>query len=205
MQLQDFNTLAEAQTYEVITYKVIPTSAALQFFLSEGVEDALHNKVADPTLIDVAGKSISIGSVCRGVLQNTTGFNVDPSLPMGQFNLGVIAILVSLNIITQEIADAFIALGQTVTTPFANKNEHEFQVAKGTISTVLTTPSAKGDYAIMTTNAVTPSHNPRLTTLEGTAIESFKNVSLVGMYVAKIPNQYMGQDLYVDNAYNVVI
>lgn len=205
MNFQDFNTLSEAQVYEQITYKVIPTSAALQFFLSQGVEDALHSRVADPTLIDVGGKSISIGSICRGVLQNTTGFNVDPSSPMGQFNLGVVAILVSLNIITQSIADAFIALGQTITTPFANKNEHEFQVAKGTVNRVLCGKTAKGDYATMTVSTETPAHTPRLTTLDGKAVESFHNVGVTGLYVTKIPNQYMGQDLYVDNAYNAVV
>lgn len=205
MQLKDFNTLAEAQAHEVITYKTIPTIKAQQFLLAAGVEDSLHANAENATVIDLGGNPVTVGSICRRVLQNTEGFDIDPTTEIGQFNTGLIQALVALGIAPQEGAIAFSALAQTTTKPYENKTEHDLQVAKGTITTKPVRISANGDYAIMETNAVTPSHPPRLTKADGTAVSNFFNVSLVGEYVCQIPNQHRGVALFVDNAYNAVV
>jgi hypothetical protein len=204
MNLQDYATLAEAKLAERITYRTIPTSESLQFFLAQGVEDILNNNLANTQQVDVGGTLITIGSICRGVLSNSTGFDLNPNTPMGMFNLGAIAILVGTGLLTQAIADAFIAKAQTTTYPLANKTEHDFQVAKGTITKMPVRITVNGESAIMSTTVECVSHAPRLTNAAGVKVGQFFNVSAVGEYVTVIDIKHRNEPLFVDDAYSVV-
>jgi len=205
MNLEDFNTLAEAQVYEQTTYIVIPSSLATSFFLTSGVEDVLYDNRTNPTIIDAGGISITIGSICRGTLANTTGFNLDPTNQLGQSNLALLNALVAIPLISQAVADQFIALSQTIETPYENTTLHEFEVAKGTVSKAPVSISANGDYAMFEISAETPQHNPRLTTAENEIVETFFNVLNVGFYSMKIPGNFRGRELFIDNSYSVVV
>jgi len=205
MNLQDFNTLAEAQAYEEVTYKVVSPSTATSFFLTRGVEDVLHANQNNATEIDANGVTLTVGSICRGALNNATGFNFDPSNELGQSNIALLNILVGLSLITQEIADQFTSLAETVRTPFANKTQYDFDLAKDTVLTKPVSISANGDYAIMSTSETSVAHSPRITTADGTVASYFRNVSNMGTYVSQIQVQYKNQELFVDDVYGVII
>jgi hypothetical protein len=205
--MQPFNsfaTLADAQAYAVTTYNIIPTSIALAYFLSEGVEEVLHANTNNTTTLNIGTKTVTIGSICRGVLQNTSGFDVDPSKELGQFNLGACAALVGAGMLTQELIDGFIAKGVTITYPYADKTEHEFLVAKGTCPTVLCEKTANNDTALFRIAADTPNHAPRVMTSSGELVGRVFTVRIAGIYAMAIPPQHRNAALEVDDAYGQV-
>jgi len=89
-------------------------------------------------------------------------------------------------------------------TPFERITLHNVLLTRGTCPTVAVTQS--GGYVVITTTADTEIHNPRLLAMNPRTgalvrIESFRGVSTAGTYDAKVPPEWRGASLFVDNAY----
>ena len=207
MNLSDFATLAEAQAYTQTTYRKIGGNEARQFFSIMGALDSVESNQTNTTAVEVvAGVPTTIGALCRSLVSTLAGgnFATDPNTQDGQLNRAASALLVANNVLAQSQVDSFFALSETNTQPLANKTEYDFQVAKGTVAKVPVEISVNGDFCYKVTTGVCETHAPRITTTNGTRITSFYNVNAQGMYIAQIPNEYRGQDLFVDNAYGVM-
>jgi hypothetical protein len=208
MNLQDFDTLAIARGETQIKYSPISPGKAGQFFGTTGMLSKIEAEFTNPTLVQLLPSlpPTTVGELCRTIIKSseTIGFAIDPNTPEGDLNRAGAAILVNEGIISQGLVDAFFGIGETVTYPFANKTEYDFAIAKGTVDRVVLTKTANGDSVIIQTSAECELHSPRITNQAGTMITRFFNVSKVGFYTQVIPNEYKGQTLYVDNAFNVV-
>ena len=54
------------------------------------------------------------------------------------------------------------------------------------------------------TSDVSENHTPRITDVAGNQVSRVYNVHKAGLYVASIPNDKRGQDLYIDDIYGVI-
>jgi hypothetical protein len=92
-------------------------------------------------------------------------------------------------------------------TPFERITLHDVLLTRGTCPTVAVTQS--GGYVVITTTAETELHNPRLLATNPRTgavvrIESFRGVSTVGTYDAKVPPEWRNAGLFVDSAYGAI-
>lgn len=209
MQLSDFNTLADAKAYFEVNYSLITSGLASQYFGLTGMRQTIEDNYTNTTSItvDPGFPPTTVGQLCKTIMNslNGIGFATNPNKQDGALNRACGDILVAQNLFSQELIDGFFALGESKTFPFANETEHTFMVANGTIPVVPATLSVLGDNVIINTTASCEKHNPRVTTSDGKRITSFYNVALPGYYVTKVPNEYFGQALFVDDAYGVMV
>lgn len=208
MKLSDFNTLADAKNYFEVQYSLITSGLASQYFGLTGMRQTIEDNFDNITEVTVhpSFPATTIGQLCKTIMNslNGTGFATNPDKQDGVLNRACGNILVAQNIFSQELIDGFFALGESKTFPFANETEHTFMVANGTIPVVPATLSAMDDYIVIDVITGCEKHNPRVTTSDGKRVTSFYNVELPGYYIAKVPNEYLGQNLFVDNAYDVL-
>lgn len=209
MQLSDFNTLSEAKTYVERSYRLISPGIASQFLGLQGILSKVRAKTSDETVVQVIpGVDTTLAEVCNMVLvgcQNT-GFATDPTEQDGELNRAAAQILVEHSILSAEQAEDFFALGTTDSTPFAHTTKHEFDVAKGNITRRILKTNVPGDIGLLELGSQAPErHNPRITTAEGKRVNSFYHVQEAGVYTAKIPAEYSGHELYVDDSYGVTV
>lgn len=207
MNLQDFATLADAHAHTQTTYRKIGGNEASQILAKTSALDNIEGATTSTIPIEVvAGDPTTVGALCRTIIRTLAGgaFATDPSTEDGAINRGSSGALVAAGILSQEQMDDFYSKSETVSYPFLGRTEYEFMVAKGTVTTVPCRITANGDCAIMEVSAVCESHSARVTIANGTRIGYFFNVAAVGFYSMTIPNEYRGQSLFVDNAYNVV-
>jgi len=92
-------------------------------------------------------------------------------------------------------------------TPFSRITLHDVLLTRGTCPTVAVTQS--GGYVVITTTSESDMHNPRLLAMNPRTgalvrIESFRGVSSLGTYDAKVPTEWRTADLFVDNVYGVI-
>ena len=106
-------------------------------------------------------------------------------------------------------AEAVLLKGYAYNTvaPFARITLHDVLLTRATCPNVAVTQS--GGYVVITTTADTEIHNPRLLALNPRTgalvrIESFRSVSAVSTYDARVPSEWRTADLFVDDAYGVV-
>ncbi len=206
MNLQDFATLADAHAHFVTTYRKIGGNEASQILSKTSALDNIESNQSNPTPIEVVtGDPTTVGALCRTIVRTLSGgmFATDPNTEDGMVNRGSSAILVAVGVLTQAQVDGFYSKAETVAFPFLTKTEHDFQVAKGTIAKVPLRITANGDCAIMEVSAACPNHSARITLTDGARIGYFFNVSAIGFYSTTIPNEYRGQALFVDDAYNI--
>lgn len=208
MKLADFDSLAEARAHEEKSYTLIERGIATQFLGLNGIMAKIRAKVGDTTAVQVIpGVDTTLGEVCEIVIgaTQTTGFACDPNETDGQLNRAAAAVLVANGVLTTEQSDAFFALGTSIRKPFESTTQHEFMVAKNSITKVPATLTVSGDAIVVEVLSDAPEkHNPRITTSAGKRITSVYGVQAAGLYTAKIPNEYFGQALWVDDAYGVI-
>jgi len=208
MQLQDFNTLAEAQAYEQKTYRKIGGNEASQLLSKTSALDSIEDNVANVTPVEVvAGDPTTVGALCRTVIRTLNGgqFATDPSTEDGMVNRGSSAILVVTGVLTQSQVDGFYAKAETVSFPYANRDEYSFQIAKGTVPKVeLTDFSANGDFVRFSTTGTAPQHTPRVTNSADNKVGNVYGVALAGWYAFAVPVEARGTTLFIDNPYGVV-
>jgi len=207
MNLQDFATLADAQAHFETTYRKIGGNEASQILAKTSALDSIEANTENLQQVEVtAGDPTTVGALCRTVIRTLNGgqFATDPNTEDGAVNRGSSSILVAFGVLTQAQMDGFYSKAETVTFPFKNKTEYDFKVAKNTITKVPLRQTANGDCAVMEVSTSCDNHAPRVTIANGTRIGYFYNVAAVGFYSFTIPNEYRGQDLFVDDAYGVV-
>lgn len=150
MNLQDFNTLAEAQAHaQVIDKKQVGSGQARGYLVGIGVWKTLRtlrtslehplSDLADAVIITAADAS--------------SFFGLDPETAEGQGNIGSIGIFVDAGILTQTEADGFLGLALSSTYPYATATQAEFDEAKDSGEIVnLPANHSQHAYQINTTN-----------------------------------------------------
>ena len=205
--LSEFNTLLDAQQYEHTTYKTLNGNEASQILSVMGALDAIENNqnsTEEVTL--VPGSPTTIGALCRSVIRTMQGgkFATDPNTDDGQMNRAASSSLVAAGVLTSVQDSAFYSRAETKTTPYSNKTEYDFKLAKGTLTTVPAQLSALCDSVVITTTSDCPRHSPRITDENGVIVDYLRNVSVAGIYVTTIKPEYRGKTLFVDDAYGVM-
>ena len=121
--------------------------------------------------------------------------------------VGLIDTMAGAGAITEAEAGLLKGYAYSTVTPFERITLHDVLITRGTCPTVAVTQS--GGYVVITTTAETELHNPRLLALNPRTgalvrIESFRGVSSLGTYDAKVPTEWRTADLFADDAYGVV-
>lgn len=123
--------LADVNNYEhiVVTNKVT-SGKARSFFI--GITESGVNKWTALRTIqqDLTHPLFPLADGIIGVINESSYFGLDPTTSVGQANLEGIATLVLAQFLTQQQADAFIAMGASRTYPFANTTQAEFDALK---------------------------------------------------------------------------
>lgn len=209
-QLHEFNTLTDAKDYHFTQYNLITTGVASQFFGVTGMRNVLETNVDNPTLVQLTPElpQTTLGELCRTILDSAkmTGFTTDPTKTAGALNRAGAAILVSQNLFSQALIDSFFALGEEVIYPYVNKTEHDFALAKGTITRTAITQ--QDGVVVITTTADCEKHNPNIyRKVTAFGVDKFIRVGTVfgvetaGTYTAEVPRM---SPLYIDDHYQVV-
>ena len=118
--------------------------------------------------------------------------------------VGLIDTMAGAGAITEAEARLLKGYAYNTVTPFERVTLHEVLLARDACPTVAVTQS--DGYVVITTTADTEIHNPRLLAMNPRTgalvrIESFRGVSTAGTYDAKVPPEWRGASLFVDNAY----
>jgi len=204
MDISDFETLALAQVHPKYTdKKKVGSGQARGYFVSSGIWVRLRAIQSDTShlLYALADAIIITASDAESY------FGIDPLLADGVANLIGLNTLYSAGEVTEAQRDYFLSMSVTITCPFANKTEQDFQIAKGTIQRMSVTVE-KG-FCTITTLEDTPAHEPqiyrRVTFSNGDHLDvrvaGFTTVQKAGVYRVQCPSD---PDMYVDDAYRVL-
>jgi hypothetical protein len=200
MNLNDFNTLAQAQAHVDRTLKN-PDERMLNergIFSLIGMQDG-------EALMQAIEASISIPARVKSWFKpSEKGIDISDSSA-----LAILAGMVSANVLTQANSDILSEYAYVTKQPFLLKTDHEFQLAKGTIPRVRVT--LEQGYCRISVSATNPIevHRPQISRRTVFAngdekfdrVATFETISTAGLYEVACPN--FG-DLWVDNAYNVI-
>jgi len=121
--------------------------------------------------------------------------------------VGLIDTMAGAGAITEAEAGVLKGYAYNTVTPFERITLHDVLLTRGKCPTVAVTQS--GGYVVITTTSESDMHNPRLLALNPRTgalvrIESFRGVSSLGTYDAKVPTEWRTADLFADDAYGVV-
>lgn len=155
MKLSDFNSLAEAQAYEVTTYKGITSNKAAQFFSLTGMINLLEAGLSDTTQIEVIqGMPTTVDNLCKTIIETSSKsgevFATDPATEDGQLNIAGSALLVANGVYPAALEAAFFALGKTTVKPFENITQEEFDAVKAEGETASTSTDYNGNPFLVT-------------------------------------------------------
>jgi len=106
--------------------------------------------------------------------------------------------------ITEAEAGVLKGYAYNTVTPFERITLHDVLLTRGTCPTIAVTQS--GGYVVITTTADTEPHNPRLLALNPRTgktqpVNNFRSVMLAGKYEARVPVEFNGAVLTVENPY----
>jgi len=118
--------------------------------------------------------------------------------------VGLIDNMASAGAITEAEAGVLKGYAYDTVTPFERITLHDVLLTRGTCPTVAVTQS--GGYVVITTTADTEMHNPRLLALNPRTgktqpVNNFRSVMLAGKYDARVPVEFNGAVLTVENPY----
>jgi len=133
MQLSDFNTLAEAQAYELITdKKQIGSGQARGFFVNNGIWVTLRQIQAD-----IANPLFALADAVIVTASDASSFfGLDTTTAEGLGNLAAADIMVAAGIMTEAQKVDMLALALKSTYPHANATIDEFLEAKDAGETI---------------------------------------------------------------------
>lgn len=133
MQLSDFNTLAEAQAYELITdKKQVGSGQARGFFVNNGIWTTLRQVQAD-----IANPLFALADAVIVTASDASSFfGLDTTTAEGAGNLAAADIMVAAGIMTEAQKDTLLALALKSTYPHANATQAEFDEANDTGETI---------------------------------------------------------------------
>ena len=121
--------------------------------------------------------------------------------------VGLIDAMAGAGAITEAEAGVLKGYAYDTVTPFSRITLHDVLLTRGACPTVAVTQS--GGYVVITTTDDTELHNPRLLAMNPRTgslvrIESFRGVEGAGKYDARVPREWGGTELFVDNAYGAI-
>lgn len=209
MNLEEFNTLADAQVFELVTdKKQVGSGQARGFFVKEGIWKALRQIQAEINhpMFGLADAVIITAS------DASSYFGLDINTAEGLGNLIAAQTMVDASLMTPTQKDGLLSLALKTTYPFAEATEHEFQISKGTVT--LKPITQVGGYAVIHIHTACENHNPRLiakivnprtnkTVFQ--RVNSFYDVSGASSYDCRVPNEHLSAELFVDDVYSVII
>lgn len=134
MELKDFDTLEEAQAYELVTdKKQIGSGQARGFFVNNGIWTSLRQIQADITnpLFALADAVIVTAS------DASSYFGLDTETAEGAGNLVAASTMVAAGIMTEAQKDTLLSLALKSTYPHAPATQTEFDEAKDLGETLL--------------------------------------------------------------------
>ena len=133
MQLSDFNTLAEAQAYELITdKKQIGSGQARGFFVNNGIWVTLRQIQAD-----IANPLFALADAVIVTASDASSFfGLDTTTAEGLGNLAAADIMVAAGIMTEAQKDTLLALALKSTYPHATATQEDLDEAKDAGETI---------------------------------------------------------------------
>jgi len=194
MQLKDFNTLADAKAYELVTLGHI--------------DDRMVNERGIFALIGMAdGEALMSAIEANQTIPNRVKAWFKPSeqgIDISDTNaIAILTGMVASGDLSAINKDTLINSAYTVTAPFINSTAHDFAVAKNTITRI--EKQAVDGWLKITTNADCEAHRPQVyVDIQGLMrrVAGFDVVSVAGGYITQVPRGYASY--FVDNAYSVV-
>ena len=192
--LSDFATLEDAKAFTTSSLKPIDDR-----MLNERRIFSLIGMLAGETLMQAIESAPSIPvRVKTWFKPSEQGIDIaDPNA------LIILVGMVASGELTQPDSDTLTAFAYDTTKPYDNSTQHDFEVAKGTITRI--EKQAVDGWLKITTNADCESHRPQVyVDVQGVMrrVAGFDVVSVAGDYVTQVPRGYTSY--FVDNAYGVV-
>ena len=158
-QLSDFNTLAEAQAYKLITdKKKVGSGQARGFFVNEGIWTTLRQIQAD-----IANPLFALADAVIVTASDASRFfGLDTATADGQGNLAAADTMVAAGIMTEAQKVDLLSLALTSSYPHADATQLDFDEAKDTGETI-TLPANTGQHKVSLTITTAPRKLTKLT------------------------------------------
>jgi hypothetical protein len=199
--------LTQARSLEESQGKVITSNVLTMLLVGEG----LYGYFRDCS-VDTQHPARDICLALMDRLRTQSEFNFIPGDPKGVANNGMIDLLIS-TLMTEKQAElgalrtSLTAEASTTNKPFEQTTLHDVLLTRG-VCPVQPVTQSDGYATIVVTQSV-EKHNPRLLadnprTGERVRIESFRGVANAGAYDTKVPPEWRGVNLFVDDAYGVI-
>jgi len=159
MNLSDFNTLAEAQAYKLITdKKQVGSGQARGFFVSEGIWTTLRQIQAD-----IANPLFALADAVIVTASDASSFfGLDTATAEGQGNLAAADTMVAAGIMTEAQKVDLLSLALTSSYPHADATQQDFDEAKDA-GEPITLPANTGAHKVSLTIATAPRKLTKLT------------------------------------------
>ena len=159
MSLSDFNTLAEAQAFELITdKKQIGSGQARGFFVNEGIWTTLRQIQAD-----IANPLFALADAVIVTASDASSFfGLDTATAEGQGNLAAADTMVAAGIMTDTQKVDLLSLALTSSYPHADATQIDFDEAKDAGKTI-TLPANTGQHKVSLTITTAPRKLTKLT------------------------------------------
>jgi hypothetical protein len=207
MSLSDSQTLAEYRAEPlVIDKKQVGSGQARGFFVREGIWTTLRQIQSDISnpLFALADAVVVTAS------DASSYFGLDPTTAEGRGNLAAAETMVDTGLMTESQNSELLGLAIKTTYPNENSTKQDFEIANGTIVRKLVSLPFEHGNCIIKTNADCEAHTPQIYkkldysdgSEEFVRIAGFRTVQKAGTY--RTHCQYFSE-LYVDNAYGVII
>ena len=147
----------------------------------------------------------TVGDICYAVLgaAQSSGFEIDPSTDKGAQNRLMGGSMVQAGIFTQAEADAFFALGESVSYPFASKTEYDFQVAKGTLKVVEVQNTIDNKFALVTTTKNLGGHSAKVLNANDVTV-GYIDILDVGTYACEVNEKLRTPPYKIEDFYGVI-
>jgi len=198
MNLQDFDTLADAKLYSQTHPKLIHRDtmnsllADAQLYVTF---KAIAQDTSNPQLQNLIAAFLD-SQEYNFMVGNATGDRQIAALD------GLIALGGDLGAALAQIRPIILAIANPTTNPFANSTQHDFALAKGFI--VRIEKQAVDGWLKITTSADCEAHRPQVyVDVQGVMrrVAGFDVVSVAGDYITQVTRGYTSY--FVDNAYCV--
>lgn len=142
------------------------------------------------------------------ILSSGQSLDLDPNSAVGSANVSILqSMSTALGAKLSTLRDKITSYTVKTLTPFAKLTMHELLIARGTCPVKPVTHS--NGFVVIQLLSDVEAHNPRLLadnlrTGERVRINNFRGVSSEGKYEAQVPREFIGADLYVDDAYGAL-
>jgi len=215
MTLQEFlataspypnQALAEAKAYEVIEPVFITSNTLTVYVVQAGLYDVFSDVANNP--------ESPVRGICMALMDRLRGqseFNLSQSLPLGQANLTMLNTLIQAlpqhSAAISNLRDTLLSVSNRTVRPFANTTLHDVLVIRNTCPTKPVTHS--GGWVTITTTADCEAYRPQLHALNSRTgqwqrVNNFGLVSAAGVYDCRVPPEWVGAELAVDDPYGVI-